>query len=119
VNHKEANELLAAYLDNEVTAAQRRQIEAHLAGCRQCQQELTALKKAQDAVRQAFRSKAAEVDPPDRAWTQLLPDLEGQRPSFLFLFRRRKWRIIGTIIIVAILVTLAILWGTGVLPGLR
>ena len=119
MDHKEAYELLAAYLDNEVTTEQRRDIEAHLAGCRPCQQELASLRAAQAALRQALRSKASDVNPPDQAWKQLLPELEGQRPSFLFLFRRRAWRIVATIIIMAILVTLAVLWGTGVLPGIR
>ena len=119
MDHKQVNELLAAYLDDEVTGAQRQEIEAHLATCQSCRQDLDALKSARDILRQALKSKAADADPPSRAWTELLPELQGQRPSFLFLFRGRKSRIIGTIIALAIILALAILWATGVLPGLR
>ncbi|OGO40352.1 MAG: hypothetical protein A2147_00875 [Chloroflexi bacterium RBG_16_57_8] len=119
MDHKQVNELLAAYLDGEVTKEDRVQIEGHLAGCRDCQRELEALKTAQETLRQALRSKASDAAPSPQAWEQLQPGLVEERPSFLFLFRRRKWRIVATIIVVVILVTLAVLWGTGVLPGLR
>lgn len=119
MDHKEASELLAAYLDNEVTTEQRKQIDEHLAVCRRCRDELDALTAAQDALRQALRSRAADAEPPSEAWTRLQPWLEVQRPSFLFLFRRRKWRIVATIIVLAILIALAVLWGTGIFPGLR
>lgn len=119
MDHREASELLAAYLDNEVTDEQRKEIDEHLTTCRRCRQDLDALKSAQDALRQALRSKASEAVPSSGAWTRLEPWLEVQRPSFLFLFRRRRWRIVGTIIALAVVVALAILWGVGVLPGLR
>ncbi len=119
MDHKEAVELLAAYLDDEVTLEQRREIDAHVAQCRVCQKELEVLKIAQDGLRRALKSEASLVDPPPQAWQRLQPGLEAYRPSLLFLFRRRRWRIIGTIILAAILVTLAVLWGTGILPGLR
>lgn len=119
MKHEEAFELLNSYLDNEVTVEQRREIEAHLATCRICPGELEVLKHAQATLRQALKSGAAGVDPPAQAWQQLQPALEAGRPSLLFLFRRRRWRIVATIVFVAILVLLAVLWGTGILPGAR
>jgi anti-sigma factor RsiW len=119
MDHKEAVELLAAYLDDEVTLEQRREIDAHVAQCRVCQKELDVLKRAQDSLRRAFKSNVAGVEPPPQAWQRLEPGLESYRPSLLFLFRRRKWRIVATIVLAVILVALAVLWGTGVLPGLR
>lgn len=119
MDHREASELLAAYLDNEVTDEQRKEIKEHLATCRRCRRDLGGLKSAQDALRQALRSKAAEAVPSSEAWTRLQLWLDVQRPSFLFLFRRRRWRIVGTIIALAIVVALAILWGVGVFPGVR
>ncbi len=119
MDHDEAVELLAAYLDDELTAQQRRDVEAHLARCQRCQKELETLKRAQDSLRTMFKSSTVKVDPPPGAWQQLQPGLEGSRPSLLFLFRRRKWRMVATVILLGILVVLAVLWGTGVLPGLR
>jgi len=119
MDHKEAFELLAAYLDNELSPGQRIEIEVHLAQCPLCRSELSALKAAQDSLRTAFKSTAAEVEPPARAWQQLQPELEAYRHSFLFLFHRRRWRVIATIVVLAVIVTLAVLWGTGILPGLR
>jgi anti-sigma factor RsiW len=117
MTHEEVNNLLAAYLDNEVTPEERKEIEAHLSQCSQCRRDLQSIKIAQDTLRLAFKEEAVGADPSPTAWTQLLPELEGQRPSFLIFFRRRKWRIVGTIVVLAIIVTLAILWATGVLPG--
>jgi len=119
MDHREAVELLAAYLDDEVTLEQRRDIEAHVAQCRVCQKELDILKRTQDSLRRAFKSSGARMEPPPQAWQRLEPGLESYRPSLLFLFRRRSWRIVATILLVAIVVTLAVLWGTGILPGLR
>ncbi len=119
MKHEEAFDLLTAYLDGEITAAQRREIDAHLATCRICPKELEVLRRAQETLRHGLRSSAAGVDPPPEAWQQLQPALEAGRPSLLFLFRRRRWRIVATVLIIAVLVLLAVLWGTGVLPGAR
>ena len=117
MNHEEASNLLAAYLDNEVTDEERTEIEAHVSQCSICRRDIESIRVAQEGLRRALRSEAAGADPSPTAWTQLLPELEGQRPSFLVFFRRRKWRIIGTIIVAAIILVLALLWATGILPG--
>jgi anti-sigma factor RsiW len=116
---RQVRELLTAYLDDEVTLDERGQLEAHLAKCPVCRHELDLLKEAQESLRHALQSEAAHADPPPQAWSQFQLALDAQRPSFLFLFRRRRWRIIATVIIVAIVITLAVLWGTGILPGVR
>jgi anti-sigma factor RsiW len=119
MDHNEIGDLLAAYLDDEVTPEERARIDGHLAGCRDCRRELESLKSAQTALRDALRSRASGIAPPSTAWSDLQHELGVQRPSFLFLFRRRRWRVVATIVAVAILVTLSVLWLTGVLPGLR
>ena len=116
---KQVSELLTAYLDNEVTPEEREQIEAHLIICQRCRKELEELKSAQKTLRNVLKSRAADADPSPQSWSQFELGLDVQRPSFLFLFRRLKWRIIGTIILLAILIILAVLWGIGILPGVR
>jgi anti-sigma factor RsiW len=117
---KDISRLMAAYLDNEVTAEERRQIESHLAGCPRCRKELAETAAARDSLRHAFKETADEVPVPRDTWKQIQPGLEEiNRPSFLFLFRTRRNRLIATIIFAAILITLAVLWGLGILPGLR
>ena len=119
MNCTEVSELLTAYLDNEVTQKERQEIESHLAGCPRCRKELEELRSAQKILRRALKNQADDANPPPHSWTRLDLGQDLQRPSFLFLFRRRKWRIIGTIIILALIITLAVLWGVGILPGVR
>jgi anti-sigma factor RsiW len=119
MNCTQVSEILTAYLDNEVTPEERQEIEAHLAGCPRCRKELEELKSAQKILRRALKSRAADADPSPQSWSQFELGLEIQRPSFLFLFRRRKWRLIGTIIFLVIIITLVVLWGVGILPGIR
>ena len=117
---KDVSRLMAAYLDNEVTAEERRQIEAHLAGCLRCRKELADMAAAQNSLRRAFKETASETPLPRDTWKQIQPGLEEiNRPSFLFLFRTRRRRLIATVILAAIIITLVILWVLGVLPGLR
>jgi|WetSurMetagenome_2_1015567.scaffolds.fasta_scaffold190824_3 predicted anti-sigma-YlaC factor YlaD len=116
---KEVSGLLAAYLDNEVTAEERRQIDAHLAVCKSCRQELADLAAAQNSLRRAFKEATSDTGLPRDAWKQIEPGLGVYRPSFLFLLRTRKRLVIATIAAIVIIVTLAVLWGLGILPGLR
>jgi predicted anti-sigma-YlaC factor YlaD len=111
--------LLAAYLDNEVTAEERRQIDAHLAVCRRCRKELDDLAAAQNSLRRALKEVTTDTGAPRDTWKQIETGLQIYRPSFLFLMRTRRRRLVATIILAAVIVTLAILWGTGVLPGFR
>ncbi len=116
---KEVSSLLAAYLDNEVTAEERRWIEAHLAICSCCQQELADLAVAQDRLRRALKTAASETGVPHDAWKQIESGLGIYRPSFLPLLRTRRRRLIATIITAVIIVALVVLWGLGILPGFR
>jgi anti-sigma factor (TIGR02949 family) len=110
---RQVMDLLVAYLDGEVGAAERSAMEAHLAGCEKCRRERDSLRTAQNALRTAFNSKARSVDPPERAWEELQPGLNVYRPSLLFLFRRRRWRIVATVIIVVV-TAVALLWASGI-----
>ncbi len=119
MNCTQVGEILTAYLDNEVTPEEKHEIELHLADCPNCRKELEELRFAQNILRRGLKSRGSDANPSPDLWPQFRLGLETQRPSFLFLFHRRKWRIIGTIIVLGIIITLAILWGTGILPGIR
>lgn len=70
-NHHQVAELLSAYLDNMVTADERRLVESHLASCQACEQQLLALRQVVGLVRQlpsvvpprAFVLREADVAP--------------------------------------------------------
>jgi len=46
-----AREWLSGYLDGQVSAGERRQVEAHLAGCAACRQDLNGLRRTATLVR--------------------------------------------------------------------
>jgi anti-sigma factor RsiW len=110
---RQVTDLLAAYLDNEVGPEERRDIETHLAGCGKCRDEMDSMRTAQQALRTALNSKAGNAEPPDQAWEQLQPGLGIYRPSLLFLFRKRRWRIVATFVLLVLLVAL-LLWASGI-----
>jgi len=68
---KSISELLAAYLDGEVTAKEGEQIEAHLSACPQCREELMALTATQKGLRQALKEMAAKAVPPVESWDRI------------------------------------------------
>ncbi len=81
--HETVNRLLAAYLDGEVTGAERKRVEAHLLTCEQCGGELDTLRRAQEKLRAAFKSATADANPSTEAWKELEVWISGgQRPSF-------------------------------------
>jgi len=96
--HEIVNRLLAAYLDKEVSAAERERVEAHLLTCGRCRRDLDSLQRAQEKLRAALRSAAADANPSTEAWKELEMWISGgQRPSFTrsladLLVRRRRRR---------------------------
>lgn len=59
MNHEQFKILLNAYLDGEVTRAQKEAIEEHLKQCAECRDTLESLKKVSHAVRSLERHKYA------------------------------------------------------------
>ena len=79
---REVNELLVAYLDNEVTPSERTLIQAHLAECDFCRKKLAALSATQGRVSQSLQMRAAQAAPSPQAWNRLHARLAGEaRPS--------------------------------------
>ncbi len=77
---QEVNKLLVAYLDNEVTPSEWTLIQAHLAGCDTCQQELATLSALQSRVSQFLQVKAAQAAPSPQAWSRLQARLAPREP---------------------------------------
>jgi hypothetical protein len=63
-------EWLGAYADDELHGAQRRRVEAHLAGCAACQAELEALRRLSGLLQEPAAD--ASLLPPDRFSANLL-----------------------------------------------
>ena len=79
MNCAEIESLICEYVDGTLTAAQRAEVERHLAACAPC----TAL--ASDAAAAvAFMERAAEVEPPPALITRMLFDAPWQK-------RRSGW----------------------------
>lgn len=57
--HRKVRESLSAYLDGELSPAQARAVESHLAGCGSCREELEGLRSVAHTLR-----SLPEVDPP-------------------------------------------------------
>lgn len=74
--------LLAAYLDHELNASERGEVERHLAMCAECQAELNALVATQRYTRTTFQEMATASVSPAYAWQRLQTRLsqEQRRP---------------------------------------
>jgi len=71
MNCREVRESLVAYLDDEVTPAERAQMQEHLAGCAACQQAFSQAWQLESRVRRALRAAAAQAEAPAGAWADL------------------------------------------------
>ena len=58
-------DLMMGYLDNELDDEQKRRFEEHLAGCRECSEELNEFRKLK-----AITDEVTLVEPEDRIWQQ-------------------------------------------------
>ena len=65
---KDISELLAAYLDNELTPEEGEQVRSHLSTCPHCREELEAIAAAQDQLRRALKAVAGQATPSPQAW---------------------------------------------------
>ncbi|MCK4485634.1 MAG: zf-HC2 domain-containing protein [Desulfobacterales bacterium] len=97
---QEVSKALVAYLDGEVTPSERTLIQAHLAECDACQEEMTALSALQSRVSQALQVRAAQAVPSPQAWSHLQARLAGEVrpvPSWLSTRLQRLARGVGCI----------------------
>ncbi len=68
---KETGNLLAAWLDGETTAKEKEDIEAHLAVCPACREELKMLSETQAKFKQTLKIATENVSPSGQAWAEL------------------------------------------------
>ncbi|MBI3554312.1 MAG: zf-HC2 domain-containing protein [Elusimicrobia bacterium] len=79
-NEHEDNVLLSAYLDGQLTEAERARVEAQLSGCGPCREEVEALRYMKAVLAAAPRRAmppellgAIEDAVASRSWTRLIP----------------------------------------------
>ncbi len=68
-SQRQARALLGAYALGAVDQAEREQVEAHLAGCAACRQELARLQEAADMLPPASR-------PPEELWKRIVAEVQ-------------------------------------------
>ncbi|MBA4376728.1 MAG: hypothetical protein C0401_11225 [Anaerolinea sp.] len=96
----EVNQLLIAYLDNEVTPSERTLIRSHLAGCDICQEKLAEQSALQSRVSQFLKIRAAQAVPSPQAWSRLQARLTGEAypsSSWLPIWLQRPAQGVGRI----------------------
>ncbi len=79
---QEARELLVPYLDGEVSLSERVLVQAHLAECDRCREDLAVLSALQSRLGQFLQARAAQAVPSPQAWSRLEGTLAREaRPS--------------------------------------
>ena len=82
----EISPLLDEYLDDSIDAAGRARVEAHLAGCADCQRELAAIRN----IAGLARALPAEIRPSRDLWPGITPRLGSTSPAAEASPRRRR-----------------------------
>jgi hypothetical protein len=85
VTHVEAGELLAAYALDAVTDDERRQLDAHVATCASCADELARHREAAGLIAQT------ELPAPSGQWDRIAAAID-ERPPVVSLAARRRSR---------------------------
>jgi hypothetical protein len=72
MNCRDVRDLLVAYLDDELSEAERARVQHHLSECADCQREFGGMWQIESRVRRSLRAMAAGAEVPAGAW----PDLQ-------------------------------------------
>jgi len=109
----EATRQLQLYLDSQLSMQQVRRLEAHLAGCHACRNELSLL----EAVTYALREVKPVVEPADLAVhiMQRVAVTPQRRKRQYSLLRPSFWELLA-VVLLATITTLGIIWEQ---PSLR
>ncbi len=71
MNCSQTNSRLVAYLSDEITVLEKESIQAHLAGCALCREELQALSGLEIRLGRHLHLRAERVSPAPQAWKAL------------------------------------------------
>jgi hypothetical protein len=122
MNCREVLPRIYAYLDDEVSPSEKKLIQAHLATCQSCQQEVVSRNHLQNTLRQQLKSRVAQAAPSPQAWSRVqaaLPanrseepipkkvSLLSARPTLPF-FERFTFQKVGVIFLVVLALVVAI-----------
>jgi hypothetical protein len=80
MNCHEVTNQLTAYLDDELSPSERKLVQAHLAICKSCQQELDHLGLVQQDLSHHLQASASIVAPSPQAWSILKASLPKSPP---------------------------------------
>ena len=113
-------DLLAAYLEGEVTSEERGRVDAHLSVCQHCRQELAAMSSIQRELRLALKEEAEGVSSSPYAWQKLRTRLSAtSNPSFwdnlVSTMNRPLWRAVAASAVILVL-AFAVVLRMGALP---
>lgn len=71
MNCKDAEKLIAAFLDGELTDKEQDLVREHIATCQRCREEVEALARTQNSLRRVLKLEAAKYIPSPNAWGRL------------------------------------------------
>ena len=102
MNCEEADRFLDAYLDGELEAGKRTELEQHLLECAECKEKLNQLRQ----FRSFFASNAPHYPAPPELRNKVLARLEVQRKSNIIALARQPWLYAAALVIAG----LAVAW---------
>lgn len=79
MNCREVLPRINAYLDKEVSPSEKKLIQAHLAICQSCQQEVVSRNHLQNTLRQQLKARVAQAAPSPQAWSRVQAALPANR----------------------------------------
>ncbi len=82
MNCRNVESLLLAYLDEEVTPAERGQVRDHLDACPECRRRLDSLTSIQSRVKRHLQDTVASAAPPPQSWDRLQAAISMENPAF-------------------------------------
>lgn len=68
---EQVQSLLVSYLNNETTPSERAMMQAHLSGCKDCEEELSRISDMQGQLSSTLQRRAAQAEPSAAAWEHL------------------------------------------------
>ena len=96
MNCEEADRFLDPYLDGELEAAQRTELEQHLAECQECRQKLEQLRQ----FRAFFTANAPHYPSPPGLKAKVLARLEAEKKSKIIALIRQPWLYAAALLVI-------------------